>query len=787
MATMHRPDVHWLTQRFCKECRYHEQVLSQKKHFYMWPRLNLEDLSKTEPLLLLINSRGRCPPSTFALVDLEPTWFGTKHDAIPLPPFLDQHIMVFSGRDCAETYGELISWAEDPRAFVRLYTGREVSPGEGLWVLEIQDRLYQFLVNACKHVLHDISVDDHDGLLALPIQPEPPLPTANRSDNGSGTSLLTTRYEAMYHIPARLDIRRMQNLVASKLAEAEDTLWALREDPGFFATALLERYQCQPEHLLDTKGKPHRLLRDEAGRSMLMSVAVNECWHYYLPAVEVWGTLHDQIARLAELKETLFDNPEVKVEPDDELPPELAMAFYTVLFHLYKMVQPAVCNIFQEARMSPPTQHMFRRRPGGDLESDLIALRKPPGLCRDIVHSGAMPSKELNDYMGILHDMLNPAFRLDLGLHNLIEDMETITRDPASRSLIWPTVAATLSDVAIVSECTRQIELFQPWAATFRSVMKNQDIMGKIFAEWEQTLGKLPIMEHRLTWETCELAVKLPHARYPVEKRPSRANVEAMRAAEAALDRFWEAALGEMRQQEVLTARIEKVLEGAKPERTPAWIEPPKVEKAGPQADDHCSSVASSFGGLFIDAQKDSCSMRPAAPKAKIKTRGVARAPPPEPAETERRRLATSASESTASPSSSSSPTDVTPPEEKLKVDRRALAVFETLFHRPSPGAQPGEVAWAEFTHAMHRVGFGVEKLGGSAWQFTPGAALALALTRGSGGRGGGAAAAGCARGIQFHEPHPVAKIPFRTARRYGRRLARTYGWCAEVFELREA
>ena len=63
----------------------------------------------------------------------------------------------------------------------------------------------------------------------------------------------------------------------------------------------------------------------------------------------------------------------------------------------------------------------------------------------------------------------------------------------------------------------------------------------------------------------------------------------------------------------------------------------------------------------------------------------------------------------------------------------------------------------------MASVGFEIEKLHGSAWQFTP--------TR-----------LDVEASIQFHEPHPEGKIPFVVARRHGRRLYRTYGWTGETF-----
>lgn len=105
-------------------------------------------------------------------------------------------------------------------------------------------------------------------------------------------------------------------------------------------------------------------------------------------------------------------------------------------------------------------------------------------------------------------------------------------------------------------------------------------------------------------------------------------------------------------------------------------------------------------------------------------------------------------------------------------MDRRALKVVEMLFHKTSPGFFKGEVAWSEFNYLMHYAGFSVEKLGGSSWQFTP--ISSNLIERGY-------------RGIQFHEPHPKAKLAFVVARQYGRRLARTYGWNAAVFQLRKA
>jgi hypothetical protein len=98
-----------------------------------------------------------------------------------------------------------------------------------------------------------------------------------------------------------------------------------------------------------------------------------------------------------------------------------------------------------------------------------------------------------------------------------------------------------------------------------------------------------------------------------------------------------------------------------------------------------------------------------------------------------------------------------------FSVSKRALKVFNTLFHTPTVADHAGEIPWTDFLHAMASTGFSIEKLYGSVWQFTP-SRLDVEYP------------------ISFHEPHPAGKIAFRTARRIGRRLQRAYGWEGAMF-----
>jgi hypothetical protein len=99
---------------------------------------------------------------------------------------------------------------------------------------------------------------------------------------------------------------------------------------------------------------------------------------------------------------------------------------------------------------------------------------------------------------------------------------------------------------------------------------------------------------------------------------------------------------------------------------------------------------------------------------------------------------------------------------------QRTQKVFKTIFYTPTSeaGDLPKSVKWAEFKRAMARVGFAVEKLQGSAWQFTPGET------------------SNAERNIQFHEPHPDSDVPYVMAKRFGRRLGRVYGWSTATFKL---
>ncbi|OTA94141.1 hypothetical protein M434DRAFT_30313 [Hypoxylon sp. CO27-5] len=708
MATKHRPDVVDIRSR---------RVQSVERSHFMWPHINLEDLEKTEPLLLLLNARGRNSPSTFAFTDLEHAMFGYRED--------------------------------DNDAYQRLQNCRDLSPGEGLWVLEIQDRLYQFLLEICKEILHDLDLEDEQ-LRTFPIPEEPALPTNSRIGNALTKSLMVTRYEATYHLPSRLDVRRIQSLISAKLSEAEDRLSALREDPGFFAYKISEMYQHRPEHLLSPGGEHHPLVKTEDGRNVLMAITTMQIATYSMADVEIWAFIYEKANSLAAMKEKLFDGADKKIQPEEDLPPELAEELYSFIFHLDQFMDPFMTRAERVANGSPTLRHLIRCDPDkvsseafhgdGDIDFDRSSVKATELEC---------------DYIWVLKNMSNKRFRLNLGVHACVEELERIASDPKGRKLVTTYMAEYYSDICIMTECRRQIELFQPRAATFDAAMDKSEMRLRLQTLGQQTIDALdPLLKFRLDLDTCTTGSAIVKMKYPVEKRPSKSNIEAIQAAETALDSFWEKVITELGQAGLWEGRLKEVLL-RKPERTADYVETPKSDKN--ISDD--TTVETFRGNSLGQGDAEPRSWLVATPKVKQKTR-----PLEQPVQ-----------EDVAGEANDGNPPDDEgkPPKPIFEVDKRAKKVFSMLFYDPSVSRSklPGEIPWGEFLYAMHHVGFGVEKLGGSRWQFTPGPTL-----KGE----------EYSRGIQFHEPHPRDKVPFLITRLNGRQLARAYGWCGEMFHEEE-
>lgn len=84
METTHRPDFQALSRELQQECRSGSKFTKA----YMFPYINIEDLTKPKTLLLLFESRGHNTPDTFVNTDFNSIHVRHISDAIT-PAYLN--------------------------------------------------------------------------------------------------------------------------------------------------------------------------------------------------------------------------------------------------------------------------------------------------------------------------------------------------------------------------------------------------------------------------------------------------------------------------------------------------------------------------------------------------------------------------------------------------------------------------------------------------------------------------------------------------------------------------
>ncbi|KAK5674286.1 hypothetical protein LTS10_013024 [Elasticomyces elasticus] len=636
-------------------------------------------------------------------------------------------------------YGEIIYWGDEMQAFEDMKSRREMLPGHGLMVLEIQERIYHFLVDCCRAILHDIPASEMT-TDKYPMQCEP----AINDDVTTGfASLSIMASKAPYRLPAKYDLTRLRSLFTARVAAAEDNIWSLREDPSYFAECLEECKEHQTEMLQDIHGEPHPVIR-YSRTGPLWARVITKVVDNANSALERFTMMYDQIVHL----QKLHGEYESTLRVDRDLPEEYLKALLTLCYHLDKASEDVLLQLRSAILPSPPMRPYHARYAGDP--------RRPTWN-----EHGAKPGVQLED--GEQLALTSQTIAVD-ELDRLLQ------AEPQARELISGYVASIISDLSILTEATRQLCTFRPWARSFDDQFENYR------AEIEAGHALQTIV--RLGNPTDRKFL------YPVEKRRTAEVVNTLRTAEHNLDASWMAADEKIRANAVddkntiaaadrnldaywkavekwkrthagdglKTTAVYRLL--AQPRylrRTPEWVEPIKTSSAAPCSTPVGAEVKKPLSELYFELEH----------RTESTLRDV-RATEPRIAKVKKRVVGSSAPEDTEA---NVAPINTPAPQPTFAVDARALKVFLTLFHTPSISATPGEVPWIDFLLAMQIIGFMPEKLYGSVRQFQP---VGLDVER----------------SIQFHEPHPASKLAYRIARRFGRRLERAYGWNGSLFEL---
>ncbi|KAK3989624.1 hypothetical protein QBC44DRAFT_327308 [Cladorrhinum sp. PSN332] len=746
MPVTHRPDF----EAFRKETPEQRSSPGGTKfrQDYLWPYINQDDMCKPRTLPLLLNARGRNLPSDFAGLDADTTRFPFVTHAV-VPPFLNCYTMILNGftEQTMDKYGTLVSWDEHEDAFDWCHTLKQFHPGEGLLVLESQERLMGFLVDCCRQILHEIPQGITWISSSFPLQPQPKL--KEESESTGFESLAVMAAEGPYRLPAKLDLGKIESLLAAKASATEDRLWSMREDPVYFFEQLLDAKEHRHEMIKDTMSRVHHFVTDPKYQDLFWSRVSGALLLEVFLGVEMFAELKQQAHHL----HTMQVKYAKQISPTNlDLPDDYMKALVKFRFFLKKVAKGCLSQLKIAGPSSPTFRHLFVRQIPRDYSSNKMAVMS-------LLHP--RQSATVGNLMWLLSMLWEDGDQLFLvGMRLTVDELERlIEAEPEAKQLISPYVEALIGDLSIVTQCMRQLDMYHPWARTFENAaVQHKTEVEEAYAEASQRWGGFmaTVRDKRIENEAVRLLEPFKTSfPYPIDKRRTRDNIEALRHAESNLDAFWGCidkimyrAAGNL--SGTATGRL--LTQSRILRRTPEWAEPEakKVHVPGKKLPTSApilevESLYKPLSALYFDTVQTK--------KVKIKTKGT-----PAPTTT------------------AAAVQDLTPPEAPRRledkqstfpVDARALKVFRTLFFNPDITSTPGEIPWTDFLHAMTSLGFLAQKLYGSVWQFQP---TKLDVER----------------AIQFHEPHPKGKIPFREARRHGRRLERAYGWLGPMFVLKE-
>ncbi|KJX98800.1 hypothetical protein TI39_contig391g00009 [Zymoseptoria brevis] len=765
MTAKHRPDVDAATRGTTEGPR--TDWSKEMQEAFTWPNITQEDLAKPRVLPLLLNARARNGPWVFWQFDQDSVSIGNMVGALD-EPFLNRHHMVFRGRTTPDTYGELVQFDSTEQGD-KVMRERSVPPGIGYVILTIQQRILRFLVDCCEAILHDIPANK---LLDYPVLPEPTLAAEKATGLGS---LAVLNLEAPYRAPTSIDIAKLKAVFNAKRSAAEDHVWALREDPSYFEFTLRDAMDHRYENVKDSHGMTHPILQH--GRENLIwgpviSNAVASA-EYYL---EIWTKLCEIITDI-----------ETEIEAHGGTAPLGQTLHKEVRFQLsyFKMflkcaMRGPLSQLKAEFLSSPPFRP-YVERPQQDTPDSRktgihpVAVKETPPTVKAILIEGS-PEANLQHLVALLtEEGTRGLYAEHWGFSTVVDELgRLLENEPRARHMVSSRVAQTISELSVITEALRQMiayagqihEVPMP-PSTDRKGRKLKGLTLPYYNLLDDIEGAKPEQFYQLGLPTDKRFY------YPSDKRRTKENHEAMRAAEARLDAFWhkvDANLEVKRQSQldhlkqcgdccdcgVESAAMKLLAQPRYLQRTGVWIDPKTSDADKKSLQD--TEPRRLLSDVYFDLQQRT--------ERTLKSshdhhHGHAHGHSHSHTKTKTRGSAAAGKENV--------PPAVFPPSEQpdeqptFHLDARALRVFRTLFYTPSAGATPGEVPWLDFVHAMVATGFEAEKLYGSVWNFRP--------TR-----------LDVERSIQFHEPHPSGKIAYRICRGHGRRLNRAYGWTGENF-----
>lgn len=561
MIQFHRPDVVAIRRGPLQNGAVGEQLQT-----YFWPHINVEDLSRPEPILWMLNSRGLHSPYVFVYTDLRSAKL-INHGMAPIT--LDEYAMAFYDTQSYQAYGVVSTATRVPREDEWPFKGLSMTAVRGMLLLNLQDGLYDFLARFVYAVLHDVSSG------TIPHFPTPILPSAAVGPLGE-TSLAARVFEASYRPSGEPNIDRFRALVAARAFDAKLRVAALQEDPTCWLDAVKEWRDHQVDMMLDTDGNRHPRARSLGEQAHWNEHAFTTAL-YALVDVELWADMCDRLDDLPWTEGTLY----LVGSPREQ---EFHLALSSLLRYVHCLFHFPAMALEKSFKSSPPLRPFFRRLvPSGHLHcpSTLAEWNHDtlePCL-RHAVHSTERGTPFYHLLWVITQLIEYEKFDI-LGPHTLMEELDHLLKsEPQTQRLVSPCIARQISDISILSECYRQLCNFAPIANMDVRLLLEAESNGRAsFDSLDKRIRRIMrCLNTSRVWKTLDLTPA--RIECPKEGPRGKQDVNRIRAAEATLDRFWDVLLDLLRKTAgpelssynttLPDAPVRRTLEWKEPTRTP--------------------------------------------------------------------------------------------------------------------------------------------------------------------------------------------------------------------------
>lgn len=462
----HRPDLH-----VYRESGVKYMAESQNCQLcFLLPHLNIEDLKKPKTLLMWLDSRAWTHPHRFVLLDNESLGLSAKAGILKRRKFLTEYAMVLCDQDQKSGYGQLLPRSElDEEA-----THWNIEPEHGLFVLQWQRIVLNFLRCCAERIMEDKSLS-HTHLSTNPAPPSINQYLIQNQTDPKSFSITEDIAEEPYRVPQGYNIRRVVLLLHARLGEAKVDLGLLRDCPDYLRDSVYEQSEHQNERLRGKQGEVYPTLGTDGFWQRVHKFVVDNA----IIAVFRWNDLAALATRLSVLEEKRIAAQEASHDPS-QLPSDFEPAFRLLRDSLIESMDFWRAYYSLALNASPPMRHRYFWHGNVNPNDPII-----PHRSRYLIDEGKDP------LLWFLRLLAKREEHNLFAVHTLLDEVERIiSKTPSDQAWISPRIARYLSDLSILAECQRQVELLGETLQISTDLSNNErEAADKNYKLFEQISG----------------------------------------------------------------------------------------------------------------------------------------------------------------------------------------------------------------------------------------------------------------------------------------------------------